>query len=137
VLFHPLGRALGHRRAVELDIEAVLQACLRTGTVLEIDAQPERLDLPDVLVRRAVHAGVRIAIDSDAHTVDELRFLETFGVGVARRGWAEPAHVINTLPLAQMLRSLKDGRTRPHAWAAREENAGRCSRAAGRERRRA
>lgn len=111
VLFHPLSRALARRRAVDLDFERVLAACLRTGTVLEIDAQPERLDLPDALVRRAVAAGAPIAIDSDAHSVDELRYLETFGVGVARRGWVEARHVINTLPAEQMLNTL--GAIRP------------------------
>lgn len=110
VLFHPLARALGRRRAVDLDFEALLRACRRTGTVLEIDAQPERLDLPDPLVRSAIQAGVRIAIDSDAHTVDELRFIETFGVGIARRGWADGAHVVNTLPFREMLGALEAGR---------------------------
>ena len=113
VLFHPLGRALGRRRAIDIDFEAVLRACIRTGTILEIDAQPERLDLPDALVRAATRAGARIAVDSDAHTPDELRYLETFGVGVARRGWAGPGHVINTLPVDEMLGSLKGRRRGP------------------------
>ena len=118
VLFHPVGRALGRRRAVELDFEAVLEACVRTGTILEIDAQPERLDLPDALVRAAVEAGARLAIDSDAHTADELRFIEVFGTGVARRGWAERKHVINTLPLDELLAMLKG---HPHARSARRK----------------
>ncbi len=109
VLCHPLGRALGRRHAVNVDFDAVLRACLRTGTILEIDAQPERLDLPDSLVRSAIEAGALIAIDSDAHTASELRFIETFGVGVARRGWAPRAQVVNALPLGEMLASLKDG----------------------------
>ena len=110
VLFHPLGRAIGSRRPIDLDFEAILQACLRNGTVLEIDAQPERLDLPDALVRKAVEAGARIAIDSDAHTVDELRYVETFGIGVARRGWAGRGCVVNTLPADEMLAALKGTR---------------------------
>ena len=110
LLFHPLARALGRRRAVDVDFDALLEACLRTGTVLEIDAQPERLDLPDALVRRAVEAGAKIAVDSDAHTVDELRYIEAFGVGVARRAWVTPAQVINTLPVERMLASLKGKR---------------------------
>jgi DNA polymerase (family 10) len=113
VLFHPLGRALGRRRAIDIDFEAVLRACVRTGTILEIDAQPERLDLPDALVRAATRAGVRIAVDSDAHTKDELRYIEAFGVGVARRAWAGPEHVINTLPVGGMLAALKGRRRRP------------------------
>jgi DNA polymerase (family 10) len=118
VFFHPSGRALGRRRAVEFDFEAVIEACVRTGTILEIDAQPERLDLPDLMVRRAIDAGVYLAIDSDAHTVDELRYLETFGVGVARRGWVESKHVVNTLPVDEMLGMLKDRRATPRRRAA-------------------
>ena len=110
LLFHPLARALGRRRSVDVDFDALLEACLRTGTVLEIDAQPERLDLPDALVRRAVEAGAKIAVDSDAHTVDELRYIEAFGVGVARRAWVTPTQVINTLPVERMLASLKGKR---------------------------
>lgn len=123
ILFHPLCRTLGRRRAIDLDFEAVLAACLRTGTVLEIDAQPERLDLPDALVHGAVDAGVRLAIDSDAHTADGLRFIEAFGLGVARRGWVERAHVINTLPVADMLAALKDrGHPRPCGHADAREH---------------
>jgi DNA polymerase (family 10) len=88
----------------------VLEACARTGTILEIDAQPERLDLPAPLVRRAIEAGVRIAIDSDAHHPDELRFIEMYGIGVARRGWAEAKDVVNSLPVDAMLSSLKGSR---------------------------
>jgi DNA polymerase (family 10) len=113
LLFHPLARALGRRRPVDVDFDQVLDACLRTGTVLEIDAQPERLDLPDPLVRKAIEAGALVAISSDAHTVDELRYLETFGIGVARRGWVEPRHAINTRPVDEMLGLLKDHRKAP------------------------
>jgi len=106
MLCHPLCRALGRRRALDFDFEVVLQACCRTGTVLEIDAQPQRLDLPDALVRRAVTAGAMLALDSDAHTVDELRYPESFGIGVARRGWAEPRHIVNTLSVDELLRRI-------------------------------
>lgn len=107
VLFHPLCRMLGRRRAIDVDFEAVLRACRRTGTVLEIDAQPDRMDLPDAWVRRAIETGVKLALDSDAHSVDELRFIEDFGVGLARRGWAERRHLINTLSVERMLAALK------------------------------
>jgi DNA polymerase (family 10) len=110
ILFHPLARLIGRRRAVDVDLEQVIAACARTGTILELDAHPERLDLPDALVRRAIEAGVRIAVDSDAHTVDELRFVETFGLGAARRGWAGPGDVVNTLPYEQLRETLKRGR---------------------------
>jgi len=106
VLFHPMGRALGRRKAVAADFEEVIEACVATGTILEIDSQPERLDLSDSLVRRAVEAGARIAIDSDAHTPEELWFVELYGVGVARRGWVPPHRVVNTLGVDEMLASL-------------------------------
>jgi DNA polymerase (family 10) len=106
VLFHPMGRALGRRKAVAADFEEVIEACVGAGTILEIDSQPERLDLSDYLVRRAVEAGAQIAIDSDAHTPDELRYIELYGVGVARRGWAPPDRVVNTLGPDEMLASL-------------------------------
>jgi DNA polymerase (family 10) len=106
VLFHPQCRAIGRRRALDFDLDAVLAACRRTGTALEIDSQPERLDLPDTVVRSAVRAGVHLAIDSDAHTPSELHYIEDFGVGVARRGWAEPRHVLNALPFDELSRKL-------------------------------
>lgn len=106
VLFHPQSRAIGRRRALDFDLDAVLAACRRTGTVLEIDSQPERLDLPDPVVHAAVRAQVPLAIDSDAHAPGELRYIEEFGVGVARRGWAEPQHVLNTLSFDALSRRL-------------------------------
>jgi DNA polymerase (family 10) len=118
VLFHPLARMLGRRRAVHVDFEALLEACVRMGTILEINAQPQRLDLPDSMVRRAVQAGVRVAINSDAHRGDELRFIETFGVGVARRGWAKPEDVVNTYPVGALLDVLAgrgQAKARAHA----------------------
>src|SRR5690606_24864520 len=101
ILAHPTGRRLGRRDAYEVDVEAVLEAAARTGTVVEINASPERLDLPDVYARRAVDLGVRLVINTDAHApahFDHLRF----GVTVARRGWVEPERVINTWPLERL-----------------------------------
>ncbi len=110
VLFHPTGRALGKREAVKLDIDAVIEAARRTGTALEIDAQPERLDLKDEHVRKAVEAGVALVIDSDAHAAKGLRYPELYGVPLARRGWASAADVLNTRPVSKLLAALKDGR---------------------------
>jgi DNA polymerase (family X) len=106
ILFHPTGRILQRREACDIDMDAVIQAAKRTGTVLEIDAYPDRLDLKDEHVRKAVTAGVKLTIDSDAHHVHHLEFLH-FGVATARRGWAQKADVINTKPLKQFLRCLK------------------------------
>lgn len=107
ILFHPNGRQLGRRAAIDIDMDAVIAAAARTGTVLEINAQPDRLDLPDAQVRRARDAGVRLSIDSDAHNPADLRFPRMYGVYVARRGWAKSSDVINTLPVERMLASLK------------------------------
>ena len=112
ILFHPTGRSLGHREAVALDLDALIAAARRTGTVLEIDAMPDRLDLPDVAVRRAVEAGVRLAIDSDAHQPAHFAYADAFGIAVARRGWARQADVVNALPVTKCLAALKDARAR-------------------------
>ena len=112
VLFHPTGRSLGHREPVALDIDAVVAAAKRTGTVLEIDAMPDRLDLPDLYVRKAVEAGVELAIDSDAHQPAHLGYADVLGVAVARRGWARRGDVVNTRSAADCLARLKRARRR-------------------------
>jgi len=109
IFFHPTARVLQKREPIDLDIDAVIAAAKRTRTVLEIDAYPERLDLKDEHVRKAVDAGVKLAIDTDAHSVHHLSYLH-FGIATARRGWATRADVVNALPLRGFLRSLKGGR---------------------------
>jgi len=96
ILAHPSGRLIGEREAYMVDMEAVLEAARRTGTILEINAFPSRLDLIDVYVRRAKNMGIRIAIGTDAHSSGQLDLMK-FGVTVARRGWLEKKDVINTL----------------------------------------
>ena len=108
ILGHPTGRLIGSRPPTELDVERVLQACRETGTVVEINANPARLDLNDVYARRAVELGCKLAINCDAHAVDGMAILE-YGIGTARRGWLTAADVVNTRPLAEMLRMLKRG----------------------------
>lgn len=98
VIGHPSGRILGQREASALDLDAVIEEAARTGTALEVNSIPERLDLDDVHVRRARELGVKVAIDSDAHHPDGLDTL-TFGLATARRGWATAADVLNTLSL--------------------------------------
>ncbi len=110
ILFHPTGRVLQKRAPYEVDIDEIIRAAKRTGTILEIDAFPERLDLKDEHVRKVVEAGVKLVIDSDAHHLHHLSYLH-FGIAVARRGWAKKSDVINTLPLGKFLGSLKGGRT--------------------------
>jgi len=109
ILFHPTGRVLQKREAYDLDLEEVLRVAKRTGTVLEVDAIPDRLDLKDEHIRMAIEAGVKLVIDSDAHATGHFGFLH-YGIAQARRGWATATDVLNTLPLKKFLASLKDGR---------------------------
>lgn len=108
ILFHPTGRVIQKREPYDVDMDAIIRVAKETGTVLEIDAYPDRLDLKDEHIRKAVEAGVKLVIDSDAHSVNHMRFLE-FGVAQARRGWAKKSDVINTRPLKEFLRCLKGG----------------------------
>jgi DNA polymerase (family 10) len=110
ILGHPTGRLIGSRPPTELDVERVLHACLETGTVVEINANPERLDLNDVYARRAVELGCKIAINCDAHGVEGMDIAE-YGVGTARRGWVTAADVVNARPLDEMLAQMKDRRS--------------------------
>ena len=103
---HPTGRLLLKREGVEADWEAVFDACLRYDKLLEIDGPADRLDLPEELVREAVRRGVKFVIDSDAHTTEELHNL-LGGIDVARRGWVEPRHVLNTLPYEDFAREAR------------------------------
>jgi DNA polymerase (family 10) len=108
ILFHPTGRILQRREAYDVDIDEVIRVAAETGTVLEIDAFPERLDLNDDHARRAVKAGARLVIDSDAHATGHFAMLE-YGIAVARRAWVERKSVLNTLPVQQLLAALKGG----------------------------
>ncbi|MET1010257.1 MAG: DNA polymerase/3'-5' exonuclease PolX [Gaiellaceae bacterium] len=103
---HPTGRKINRRPSYELDFERVCEVAVETGTFLEINAQPDRLDLTDTLARAAVEAGVRLVISTDAHRVDELDNLE-LGVAQARRGWVSPEQVVNTRSWAELKRMLK------------------------------
>ncbi len=102
VVGHPTGRLIGHREGADLDVEAVLEAALRNGVALEINAWPLRLDLPSIYVQRAVPLNVPLVISSDAHDRDGFAVLR-FGAAVARRGWAEPRHVLNTRSAEELL----------------------------------
>ncbi len=106
VLAHPTGRLLPHREPGDFDMEAIMQAAAQTGTLLEINANPKRLDLSDAHVRRAIEWGVKLVINCDAHHVDQFDNLR-FGVAVANRGWAGAESVLNTRPLAEFEAGLK------------------------------
>jgi DNA polymerase (family 10) len=103
---HPTGRKIGKRLPYELDFEAVLGKALETGTFLEINAQPDRLDLSDTLARAAGEAGVGIVVSTDAHRTWELANLQ-LGVAQARRGWLAAEQVVNTRPWSEIKGMLK------------------------------
>jgi DNA polymerase (family X) len=107
ILFHPTARKVSGREPIDLDLDAVIACARETGTILELDAYPERLDLKDDHVRKVIEAGVKIVIDSDAHSVAQLRYPEDYGIDQARRGWASAADVLNTLPVDAFLAKLK------------------------------
>jgi DNA polymerase (family 10) len=102
---HPTGRLIGRRKGYDLDLETVLKAAADHGCLMELNSQPSRLDLDDVALAAARDRGVGIVINTDAHAVEELGFLE-FGVYQARRAGLEAADVANTRPLAQFRRLL-------------------------------
>jgi DNA polymerase (family 10) len=95
IIGHPTGRLIPDREGADLDMDAVLAAAAASGVALEINANPNRLDLDDVYARRAMEMGIRLAINTDAHDPGHLA-QEVFGIALARRAWVEPQHVINT-----------------------------------------
>lgn len=103
ILFHPTNRIIGRREPNPLDLPKVIRTAKDNGKMLEIDGAPNRLDLDEVWARRAMEAGVKLVIDSDAHSPGELRNVQ-FGVAVARRAWLEAKDVANTLPLGDLLK---------------------------------
>jgi DNA polymerase (family X) len=109
VIGHPTARRIGRRAGVDVDFAELFRAAARTGTALEINASPQRLDLPSDHIRAARDAGVKFAIDSDAHSVPNLATMP-YGVGAAQRGWLTPGDVINTWPLARLLEFLGKNR---------------------------
>ena len=109
VIGHPTTRRMGKRPPVEVDFGELFRACARTGTALEINASPQRLDLPSDHIRAARDAGVRFAIDSDAHSVSDLGNMP-YGAGTAQRGWLTPDDVINTWPLDRLRTFLRKDR---------------------------
>jgi DNA polymerase (family 10) len=101
VIGHPSGRILGQREESAVDLDAVIETAAETGTALEVNSIPARLDLDDIHVRRARELGVKLALNSDAHhpgALDTLRF----GLATARRGWATAEDVLNTVNLDEI-----------------------------------
>jgi DNA polymerase (family 10) len=111
LIAHPTGRLMGQREPYPIDLEAVFRAAKETGTALEINAYPKRLDLCDTAARRAWDVGAMLALSTDTHSLDQLDQM-AIGLGVARRAWIEPRHLLNCLTLAQLLK-----------WIARKRSA--------------
>ena len=109
IIGHPTTRRIGRRLPVDVDFAELFRACARTGTALEINASPQRLDLPSDHIRAARDAGVTFAINSDAHSTGDLANMP-YGVGTAQRGWLTPDDVINTWPLDKLRAFLAKGR---------------------------
>jgi len=101
IIAHPTGRIVGSRDEYEHDFDMMLKIAKETGTILEINSS-FRLDLRDLYIRRAKEEGVKMIINTDTHDKEQLKFME-YGVANARRGWAEPKDIINTLPVKQLL----------------------------------
>jgi DNA polymerase (family X) len=102
IIAHPAGRMIQSRDDLDLDWEVVYAEAARTGTALEMNGSPHRLDLAVERARRAVEVGCRLVIDSDAHKTAELDFVR-WGIGQARRAWVEPGAVVNTMSRTELL----------------------------------
>jgi DNA polymerase (family 10) len=105
IIAHPTGRVLFQREAYQFDFDKVLQVAKRTKTALEINAYPDRLDLRDVDIRKAIEAGVKLVISTDAHNENQLHFIE-LGLATARRGWAEKKDIWNTQSITDLLKNF-------------------------------
>ncbi len=101
IIGHPTGRVITSREGYDVDLEKVLEACAKTGTAMELNAYYDRLDLNDINCKMAKDAGVKIAISTDTHHIEQLWMME-LGVGIARRGWLETKDVINAWPLEKL-----------------------------------
>lgn len=106
---HPTGRLLNRREPYAIDMARVIDACAHLGIALEIDGQPERLDLFDYYAKIAKDKGAKFTLDSDAHSIAQMQFLH-YAVAVARRGWLEKDDVLNTLPLSKLLKFVHQRR---------------------------
>lgn len=108
MIYHPTCREIQKREPIQLDLDRVMEAAKRTGTVLDVDSYPDRLDLRDENIRRAKEVGARLGISSDSHSVVGFHFL-SLGVAQARRGWATAADIVNTRSAEELLRMRKGG----------------------------
>jgi DNA polymerase (family 10) len=111
VIAHPTGRLISERDAYAVDMEAVLKEAAKYGVAMEVNAYPLRLDLNDIHIKLAKEYGVLLAISTDTHVSNQFDFM-TYGVSVARRGWAEKKDVLNTLEYDELIKRLKACKTK-------------------------
>jgi len=102
IIGHPTGRVIGKRQGYAVDLARVIERAKETGTSLECNAAPYRLDLDDAYIREAVERGVRIALGTDAHNRSEFPHMQ-YGIMTCRRGWSSPGDVLNTLGTRDLL----------------------------------
>jgi DNA polymerase (family 10) len=107
IIAHPTGRLIGERDAYEVDMEEVLKTAKETGTAIEINAYPLRLDLSDMYIKKAKEMNVLLSINTDTHVTFQFDFM-AYGVGTARRGWAEKKDVLNTLRYVMLMKRLSE-----------------------------
>lgn len=103
IISHPTGRLIGRRDEYLIDFDKILKVAKETGTILEINSSPERLDLRDLYIRRAKNEGVKMIINTDSHQKEQLSLIE-YGISQAKRGWAEKEDIINTQPVGALLK---------------------------------
>jgi DNA polymerase (family 10) len=106
IIGHPTSRKINEKDACEVDLDAIFEVSKRTGTYLEINSSPHRLDLDDANANLALKAGCKLAINTDAHDREQLRNIQ-FGIATARRGWMRKNDIINTLPLEELAKTLR------------------------------
>ena len=106
VIAHPTGRLIGERDPYDVDMDEVLRAAKETGTAMEINAYPLRLDLTDVHVKAAKEMGVPIVISTDTHVTSQFNYM-VYGVSIARRGWLEKSDIVNTMGYGALMKALK------------------------------
>jgi len=107
IISHPTGRLIQRRDEYQIDFEKVLNAALETRTALEVNSYPQRLDLKDSNIRKAVEKGVKICVNTDAHQKNQMNFIK-FGIAQARRGWAGKDDIINSWPIKKLLEFFKN-----------------------------
>ena len=106
IIAHPTARVIQRRPGYEVDFDELFACAKNTGTVLEINSYPDRLDLNDVNIKRAIGAGVKLSIGTDSHSRNQMHNIE-LGIAQARRGWAEKKDIINTMSYDELIKFLK------------------------------